>query len=260
MTPRPVLEVDTSDGSDTADTTALFAARAAAVRRRQWVRRMTVLAGLLLIGLLTWLMAFSSVFAVQTVQVTGVPDATRAEVLTAASVPIGTPLARVDTDRLARQVEGLSTIASATVTRAWPRTVVIEATLKTPALALQNLQAQPEGSTYDVLAIDGSVIERRSDRPAGLPIAVAGTPEPTGEGIAAALAFLAILPAQERERVGQVRISGDSITATLGKLTVVWGDGSRPEAKYRVLAILRETKNVAVVDVSAPDSPVTRAR
>ena len=60
----------------------------------------------------------------------------RAEVLRAAGIKPGTPLARIDTAAVARRVEQITQVQSAQVSRDWPDSVVIVIRERTPVLAV----------------------------------------------------------------------------------------------------------------------------
>ena len=79
-----------------ASSAARFQRRAQDVRRRP-VRLLAYAAAVLVVlGLLVWLVAFSPVLAVRTVEVVGVPRSEVAPIRALARVPLGQPLARVD--------------------------------------------------------------------------------------------------------------------------------------------------------------------
>ena len=68
---------------------------------------------------------------------------TRAPCWTRAAVPLGTPLARLDTGRIAERVQSqVRFVKQASVHRAWPQTVVVEVAPRTALLALRG----PDGS------------------------------------------------------------------------------------------------------------------
>ena len=79
------------------------------------------------LGVLVWLVGFSSVLATRSVTVTGLGDpGEQAVVVAAAAVPIGTPLARVDTGgAVDRVASGSRPWPSVSVSRSWPSTVVV---------------------------------------------------------------------------------------------------------------------------------------
>ena len=59
-------------------------------------------------------------------------------------------------------------------------------------------------------------------------------------------------------RVADIRVDeADQVTFRLRGATVVWGDAASPDVKVRVIRVLLE-KKPDVIDVSAPDTPVTK--
>ena len=76
----------------------------------------------------TWIVAFSPMFGANTVTVHGTKKLTVAQVHEAAAIKHGTPLVRLDTAAVARRVESLPLVASATVRTDYPSTVVITIT------------------------------------------------------------------------------------------------------------------------------------
>ncbi|MCY7344460.1 MAG: FtsQ-type POTRA domain-containing protein, partial [Pseudonocardia sp.] len=72
---------------------------------------------------------------VEDVRVTGVLTVATPDVLAAAAVPVGTPLADVDTATIADRVARLPAVASVRVTRGWPHTVTVAVTERVPVAA-----------------------------------------------------------------------------------------------------------------------------
>ncbi len=100
------------------------AAAAEAVAQREGAavrgRRRTIVA------VLAWALLGSRLLVVRSVKVTGGGQAVpAAQVLAAARVRHGTPLIRVNTGTIARQVEALRQVQSVQVSKDWPSTVVI---------------------------------------------------------------------------------------------------------------------------------------
>ena len=78
------------------------------------------------------------------------------------------------------------------------------------------------------------------------------------EGIRAAISILQLLSPERRAQVSGVTVtSADLVTLQLGQVSVVWGGIADGPKKLAVLEALLRT-NPAVVDVSAPDTPITR--
>lgn len=241
-----------------------FAARATSVRRRPWRLALWSLAAVVVVAATVWAIWFSPLLAVRDVTVTGLADAGEQQaVLQAAAVPRGTPLARVDVAGASARVATIATVESVAVSRSWPGTVVVTVQRKTPVLAVRNPQGQlqvvdAQGATYEVV---GTV-------PAGVPLVDTTSSTPDPQGLRAAIGVLALLPANQRTSVSRVTVtSADLVTfqlanpAATGKgpatVTVVWGGSAAPAKKLAVLSALLPTAP-AVIDVSAPDTPVTR--
>ena len=231
-----------------------FERRAAAVRRRPRTL-LAVVAGLVVLAVvLVWLVGFSSVLATRTVTVTGLADpGEQAAVVAAAAVPIGTPLARVDTGGALDRVAAIPTVASVSVSRSWPSTVVVSVQRKVPVLAVKNPQGQ-----LQVVDASGVPFETVSTLPPGVAQVNAASDAPDPEGIRTAISILQLLPAERRAQVSAVTVtSADLVTLQLGQVSVVWGGIADGPKKLAVLQALLAT-NPAVVDVSAPDTPITR--
>jgi cell division septal protein FtsQ len=229
--------------------------------RRVWARRWSRLRTLAVLGLALallgaagWIVLESSLLSVRSVQVTGASRLTPAEVLAVADVAPTTPLARVDTDAVARRVAALDAVRSVSVSRQWPRSVRIVVHERVPAAV------QRQGTSYLLVDGTGVAFDTVRKRPKGLPLVTA----PAAEGepaFRAALAVLTSVPASVRSQLVEVRAaSPDQVTLRLTRgRTVVWGSTERGDRKAAVLTALM-SRRAAVYDVSAPDSPTTRQR
>jgi cell division protein FtsQ len=233
---------------------ARFERRAAAVRRRPRTVLAVVIALMVLMGVGVWLVGFSSVLATRNVTVTGLGDgAEQQAVADAAAVPVGTPLARVDTGGAAERVARIPTIASVSVNRSWPNTVVVSVQRKTPVLGVKNPQGQ-----LQVVDASGVPFETVTTLPPGVAEVNATSNAPDPQGVQAAISVLQLLSPERRSQVSGVTVtSADLVTLQLGKVSVVWGGLADGPKKLAILETLLKT-NPAVVDVSAPDTPITR--
>jgi cell division protein FtsQ len=80
----------------------------------------------------------------------------------------------------------------------------------------------------------------------------------TRDALLAALTVVRALPEDLERQVSSVTVSSaELVTFTLGPRTVVWGGGEGTDRKVAILRALLRT-GASVVDVSAPDTPVTR--
>lgn len=221
--------------------------------RRQWARRWLawryVVAALLVIVLLVgglWLVFFSSVLAVQGVDVEGTHGLSDADVQAAAAVPTGDPLARVDLAAVRARVEALAMVRSADVTRQWPDRVLITVEERV-AVAVVEIGGRIRGMDAD------GVVFRDYDRaPAGLPH-VRTASDTRGDALREAAQVIGALPDDIAERVDHVSVATvDQIELVLrdGR-TVVWGSAEDSEQKATVLAELLKLPG-KTYDVSVP--------
>ncbi|MHB8273986.1 MAG: cell division protein FtsQ/DivIB [Dermatophilaceae bacterium] len=231
-----------------------FAARAAHVRRRPWLVAAWLAVGFALLVGGVWLVQFSPVLVARSVRVEGVPPAAVTEIMRRAAVPMGTPLARVDTAAIAERVIAAATLAEVSVGRSWPSTIVITASPRVPVLAVRNPQGQVQ-----VVDSQGVAYATVSAPPKGVPLINTVENPPSRDSLRAGITVLRALSPSQRGRVTNVTVSGaNMVTLKLGAVTVVWGGASEPELKVRVLTVLLGHKGFGTIDVSAPSTPVTR--
>jgi hypothetical protein len=103
-----------------------------------------------------------------TVEVSGATGAEAAAVAELVDVPIGTPLARVDTEAVAARVRERITDAEVSVRRAWPSTLAVDIVLRTPAIVVKNPQGQLE-----VVDAEGVAFGVVKAAPKGVPVVTA---------------------------------------------------------------------------------------
>jgi cell division protein FtsQ len=221
-------------------------------RTRRKAAFLVVIAVVVIAGA-AWALLGGGLLVVRSVQVTGVSAVPRAEVLRAAGIRYGTPLIRVDTARVAQQVEQLTQVQSAQVSRDWPDTIVISVRARTAVLALAS------GGGFALVDRFGVVLRTATWRH-GLPLL---QPVPAGRlrdsaVIATAATVLRELPARLRRRVAEVHVPGaDQVRLGLrGGITIVWGGPSRAAAKAAELRILMR-QQARYYNVSDPDTAVT---
>jgi len=195
----------------------------------------------------------SSWLVVDRVEVEGAVTATAGEVLTAAQVDIGVPLARVDTDAVARRVRGLRPVESVELRRAWPDTLVITIDERDPALVV----AGPDGfGVYDMTGVE---FANPTASPAGVPVLRAADAALDSAVLDAVLAVVSDLPVALRARIAEVSAPTlDSIALHLADGVVVeWGSAENNSRKAQVLTKLMATP-ATVYNVSAPEVPAIR--
>lgn len=231
-----------------------FRERALQRRRRPWLRVLWALVAAAVAAAVAWLGLWSPVLAVRSVDVSGVSGAERAAVQALVRVPVGTPLARVDLQAVEERVRSRPTVAEVSVERGWPSTLRVRTVHREPALVLKNPEGQLE--VVDATGISYDVVTRP---PAGVPVvtaaSAAGTTRPALE---AALSMVRVLPPDLASQVSAIRVStANLVSFTLGGVDVVWGGADDAPRKLAILRALLPTEP-DVIDVSAPDTPVTR--
>lgn len=173
----------------------------------------------------------------------------------AAPVTKGEPLVQVDTSRVRDAALSTRLFSAVTVSRAWPSTLVVEATPRVPVVAVTG----PGVTGFHLVDADGVAFETVSSVPDGVQSAT--TADPKNPTMLRALAsVVAGLTPDLRTSVEQVRMNAaGTITLTVDDVDVTWGDASDSRLKTAVVRDLVEREGVARIDVSAPMAPVTSA-
>ncbi|MHB1009369.1 MAG: cell division protein FtsQ/DivIB [Propionibacteriaceae bacterium] len=241
-----------ADRPRTVDASVRLAARRRERLRRRALRLTAVIGVLVLLGAAGWVVYLSPVFAVTTVTVTGTSVLTPESVRAAAKVPLGTPLARLDTGAVVSRVAKLRAVAEVSVTRSVPHTVKIAVKERTAVYALSSAVG------FDLVDSSGVDYTSVAEAPKGLVVAqVAGDDERLRRDVATVVASL---PPSARDRAVLVTATTpDSIVIELnGGTEVVWGSAESSSQKAQVLGALLLVK-ASVYDVSSPSHPTTKA-
>lgn len=221
------------------------------IRRRRlrvllpWAAALVALA---LVGVLVWVVTSTSALGVRQIQVTGAHLVSVAEVRAAAGVPLSTPLAGVDVDAVRDRVERLVPVASATVRREWPSTLVIAVAERVAVATV------PVGKKYVLIDLEGVVYHTVTGKPADLPVVKLAAPGPDDPSTRAALRVLAALtPTLRSKLIALAAPAPTRIRLELaGGRAVVWGDAEESETKARVATSLLARPG-RTIDVSAPE-------
>lgn len=236
--------------STVGDATNRLSTRRKVSRRRRVVRLAIAFVVVLLAGALAWLVFFSSVLAVRDVEVRGTALLAPEAVSTAAEVPLGRPMARVDERGIAERVATLPAVDRVNVRRSWPSTVTITVTERVPVFAI----GQGERATL----VDASGAVFVGPRPDGLLDGLGAHDDP--RTLAAAASVVAALPVELREQAELVRfVSRDAITIHLkGEREIFFGSAEEAGLKSQVALALVRSTTAKHIDVSAPARPSTR--
>ncbi len=245
---------------------ARFAERVAMRRRLSRRRWLTVAASTAVVGVLGWLLLVSPVLGLDLAEVElhgqgAVVDPARIEGVVE---PYGgTPLPRLDTVALRREVLDVPGVRAAEVARVWPHGLRITVEAREPVAAV------PDGEGgLALLDVEGVQVGRvgtgADELPAGLPVVSVPLGDPGARALTAVLTVLQQVPPELADQVAEVSAdSQDTVVLVLDDgAAVIWGSADRSALKSSVLATLRAapaSQGASVFDVSAPTLPITRS-
>jgi len=223
------------------------------LRRHRWWPLIAAGGVLLVVLVLAWVVFWSPLLVVRTVDITGQSVVSTERILRVSGLAEGTPLVQVDPGEIQRRLTGLPEIASVTVTRSWSGTVTLQITKTQPLAAMR------DGDGYVLVGSDGAVLQSMSRRPPGLAlvdhaVSILGI-DPSAQ---AAVDVVSSLPHSLLRRIDTVSATTpSSVKVLLRNGTVVtWGtpDASASKADT-VLLLLGPERRAQSYDVSVPDSP-----
>jgi cell division protein FtsQ len=221
----------------------------------RWRRLRPLVLGLVVVALVAgsaWAVFLSSLVTARTVDVTGTQTLGDARVERAASVPLGTPLARVDLGAIRARVEAIASVRRVEVSRSWPHTVHIAVTERTPIAVIDR------GDGLQALDSQGVLFGSYGTRPRGLPL-VRTEPDTAAEALVESARVVGALPQRIAARVATLEVASvDKIQLVLTNgRRVVWGSAEDSTHKAEVLAVLLKRPGQQL-DVSVPGRPTTR--
>jgi cell division protein FtsQ len=221
--------------------------------RRPHRSTVVLLVAVLLLGIGTYVAYFSPLLVVREVAVAGQRSVKADDVIAAAAVPMGTPLARQDVQGIAQRATRIPAVEAASVTRQWPSTLLVTVTERQAVFAVR------QGG--DFLMVDGSGVafDRVASAPRG---AVQVEADPADRVLLVDVGTVAgaLPPALVREvrlltAAGRERIS----LRLRSGVTVNWGSAADSPLKAQIVtALLEEDKPRATIDVSSPNNPAVR--
>jgi cell division septal protein FtsQ len=203
---------------------------------------------------LVYLFAWSSIFSVSTVTVSGAPTPdSQSEVIALVNIAPGEKLARVEPRAIATRIDSIDWVNSVDISRHWlSGHVEIAVTPRVPA-------AYFNGSTIDST---GKVFLLPGFAGANLPTVSAAHPK---IGVAA-IALFQSLPETFKSQVTSLSAHDSSsfllhLTIDGRDLRIAWGKNEKTALKIQVinaLIALPENKNIKGIDISAPHAPIVK--
>ncbi|WP_020423146.1 cell division protein FtsQ/DivIB [Amycolatopsis sp. ATCC 39116] len=214
--------------------------------RRRWVALLTVLT----VAGLAYVVLFTSLLGVRSVEVHGANSVPGDQILAAAAVPDLKPMLLLDTDEIAARVTAIPGVATVDVSRSWPSTVDITVTERTPI----GFTAAADG--FHLVDSGGLDYKTVQNKPDGLPEVQVAAVAPDDPVTRSVVAVLATVPQPLKGQITVVRAKtpgGVEFTLASGK-TVRWGNAEKAERKAQVLNVLL-TREGQVYDVASPELP-----
>ncbi|SDJ14823.1 cell division protein FtsQ [Frankineae bacterium MT45] len=216
-------------------------------------RRLAWLGGAaVLVAVLVWVLAFSSLLGAKHIQVNGTSVLTKQAVTTAAGIGTGAPLLRLDTEAVARRIEQLPDVASATVNTRLPGTVTITVREREPVGFVVS------GDGFMLVDKTGRQFRAVTAAPAGLPkFVIPSAPsnaqpgaDATGQGVASVAAALSTKIRSQLTSINSQNPSSITLQLTDGRW-VRWGSAELNAQKAALLPALLQQSGT-VFDVSDP--------
>ncbi len=208
----------------------------------------------LVFAALVYLFAWSPIFTVSSIEVTGIPQSlSQAEIVEKSGIEVGERLARIEPRAATNSLKEFSWVKSADVSRNWWSGKVLIAISKRVPVALYKGQA---------LDNSGEVFDLPPKTPQGLPLVTASHPT---LGLEAIKVFTA-LPGDLRSNLLSLNASNSSSISSWQlisgrKVKVMWGSAQQLDLKvtvYRALLKLPENSNIKRMDLSAPHAPIVK--
>ena len=209
----------------------------------------------LLFSSLVYVIAWSPLLTVRSIEVTGLPTAIKPEFITSEiSLEEGERLGRLDPRAIEKSLQEIPWILSADISRDWlSRKVRIAVTVRTPIAAYRGKAIDSKGHPF---IIPGEAIK-------GLPEVRAST----SENLTSALAIYSQLPTSYKGDLIELIATKENAVTSLHALSqgralrIIWGDSKDVALKITVLQALRaldENKDVKKIDLSAPHAPIVK--
>jgi cell division septal protein FtsQ len=206
-----------------------------------------------------WSLLHSSLFSARAVTMVGATHETAAQIESAAGLTRHPPLLDVNSGAMAKGIERLPWVRSASVSVHWPDGVRVVVTEQVPLLVMSTA-----GGQWAEVDADGRVLAVVATRPPGL-VQVTGPQPPGVPGTTLGgadqlgLRIAASLPLSFRAQVTEVKVESAGFVqlAMTTPIVVDLGDASQLHAKYEDVsaALAAATLHVGdIIDVSVPQA------
>lgn len=213
-------------------------------------RRILSILGIALFALMTYIIAWSTLFTVSKVVVTGAQQSAMQKL---SGVTIGEKMARVEPRAVARKLQEQLWIEGVEVSRNWINgTVTLRITPRKPIGIFAGRFIDKSGMSFDI--------------PGGWSQSLPVVEAPTSENGLAAIELFRNIPEKLRSKIVTITAkNADSFELILDegtrKVLLQWGSNSDLDLKikvYEALIGLKENSKISTIDVSAPHAPIVK--
>ena len=235
----------------------VLVAREKGRRRRRLLTGVAVLVALAGGGLA---LVHSSLFGARHVEITGSAHVARPEVVAVAGLEGAPPLVDLSPAAIARRLERLPWVETASVSLSWPTTVRIAIVPRTPVAALR------AGAGWAVVDPTGRVLEDVASRPSSLPVVSTGgaAVPPPGDSLPPSVAALArvaaVMPESMVPEVSAVTLGRGGIVLQLAnRMRALLGNTSLLQDKFvalKTVLVRADLSGISVIDLRVPSAPV----
>lgn len=208
----------------------------------------------LLFAILVYLLAWSSLFTVSSITISGSPTSdTHKSIEQLSGITLGQKLARVEPRAIAHRISTLTWIRDVNISRNWiDGDVEIAVTPRRPTAYFNGATIDASGTVFTLPGFSGSDLPR---------VAASNT----DRGLVAISLFQG-LPKSFTEKVISLHALSDSnfairINQGSREIKVIWGKNEKSDLKIEVieaLLALKENQKVRQIDVSAPHAPIVK--
>jgi cell division protein FtsQ len=197
---------------------------------------------------LGYVVFISPLLAVTSVSVTGASDDLAKQVSAAADIADGTPLARVDLDAVAAEVEAVPEVLAVEVSRGWPDTLNIDVTPRVP-VAVTSANGQ-----YWLLDRTGDPYLAVAAPPAGMTLVQLVAPGTGDPATLAAVSVVQALTVDFRPQVTELaaRTAFDVELTLIDGKKVLWGEATQSAEKMQILPALLAARDGTSYDITDP--------
>jgi cell division septal protein FtsQ len=213
----------------------------------------------LIVILLAYLLGWSSIFKVKSVEISGAPTAVvQVAIEKKSEIVVGQQLARVNPQSVARRIEKLSWVKEVGISRDWLNGVVAIQISPRQPLAFFNSDQIP-GQTIDE---EGRLFSLPGFSNPDLALISAKSPE----GALKANELFTALPENFRSQINSMTATSSqtfTLNATIDgrEIRIRWGDSQDTALKISVinkLLKMPENKVIKLIDVVAPHAPIVK--